>query len=76
MSLADLAARRGVRVAEVLERQPRWVQDFTDLDFEWRQLFSEFFGTFLLVLVGAGGAVLQQASGGQIGQARRSPRPA
>jgi aquaporin Z len=36
---------------------------------EARRLFSEFLGTFLLVAVGAGGAVVDAASGGQIGRA-------
>jgi aquaporin Z len=43
--------------------------DFDDPRLEWRRLFSEFVGTFLLVLVGAGGAVVDAASGGQIGRA-------
>jgi len=46
-----------------------WSRDFDDPRLEWRRLFSEFFGTFLLVLVGAGGAVVDAASGGQIGRA-------
>jgi aquaporin Z len=29
--------------------------DFTDDRYEWRRLFSELFGTFLLVLAAAGG---------------------
>ena len=33
---------------------------------EWRRLFSELLGTFLLVLAGAGGAVVGAASGGAI----------
>jgi aquaporin Z len=35
--------------------------DFKDPDQEWRRLFSEFFGTFLLVLVAAGGGMMGQA---------------
>ncbi len=46
-----------------------WSKDFDDARVEWRRLFSEFLGTFLLVLVGAGGAVVDAASGGQIGRA-------
>jgi aquaporin Z len=46
-----------------------WSHDFDDARVEARRLFSEFFGTFLLVLVGAGGAVVDAASGGQIGRA-------
>ena len=46
-----------------------WSSHFDDALVEWRRLFSEFLGTFLLVLVGAGGAVVDAASGGQIGRA-------
>lgn len=45
---------------------------FDDPRLEWRRLFSEFLGTFLLVLVGAGGGVVDAASGGQIGRAAAS----
>ena len=66
--MQHLSNERGVRVAELLEREPRWAGDFTDLRFEWRRLFSELFGTFLLVTVGAGGAVLDQLTHGGIGR--------
>jgi aquaporin Z len=35
--------------------------DFQNPDQEWRRLFSEFYGTFLLVLVAAGGGMMSQA---------------
>ena len=35
--------------------------DFEDPAQEWRRLFSEFYGTFLLVLVAAGGGMMGQA---------------
>ena len=35
--------------------------DFQDPSQEWRRLFSEFYGTFLLVLVAAGGGMMGQA---------------
>jgi aquaporin Z len=41
-------------------------RDFDDASLEWRRLFSELLGTFLLVLVGAGGAVVDAASHGAI----------
>lgn len=63
-----LRHRHGVHIAELLERQPEWARDFTNLDREWRRLFSELFGTFLLVLVAAGAVVLD-ARTGQIGRA-------
>src|SRR4051812_23631357 len=56
-------------VASVLALESPWSHDFDDVRLEWRRLFSEFLGTFLLVLVGAGGAVVDAASGGQIGRA-------
>src|SRR6476620_5828686 len=37
------------------------MEDFQDPKQEWRRLFSEFFGTFLLVLVAAGGGMMGQA---------------
>ena len=36
-------------------------EDFHDASREWRRLFSELFGTFLLVLVAAGGGMMAQA---------------
>ena len=38
----------------------------TSLGLEWRRLFAEVFGTFLLVLAGAGGAVVGAVSHGEI----------
>ncbi len=37
--------------------------DFLDPAFEWRRIFSEIWGTFLLVMVAAGGAVVAAKSG-------------
>jgi aquaporin Z len=37
------------------------IEDFQDPKQEWRRLFSEAFGTFLLVLVAAGGGMMSQA---------------
>jgi aquaporin Z len=62
------AAHRGTRVDLLLEREPVWSRDFTDLRFEWRRLFSELFGTFLLVTVGVGGGVLESITHGGIGR--------
>lgn len=41
-------------------------RDFDDPSLEWRRLFSELLGTFMLVLVGAGGAVVNAQSHGAI----------
>jgi len=45
-----------------------WELLFDDPSREWRRLFSEFFGTFLLVLAGAGGGVVNAVSHGAIGR--------
>jgi aquaporin Z len=49
--------------------------DFDDPRHEWRRLFSELFGTFLLVLVGAGGAVVNAQSQGAISRAAAVTAP-
>ncbi len=38
--------------------------DFSDDAYEWRRLFAELFGTFLLVLVAAGGPIVNARFGG------------
>ena len=48
----------------MIERQ--LVPDFLDDSLEWRRLFSEIWGTFLLVLVAAGGGVVGAMSHGQV----------
>jgi len=45
-------------VAEVLERDLLGVAEFEDPKYEYRRLFGELWGTFLLVLVAAGGGVV------------------
>lgn len=57
------------------EGEPVWARDFDDLRYEWRRLFSEVFGTFLLVFVGAGGAVLDERTHGGIGRAAAVTAP-
>jgi aquaporin Z len=41
-------------------------QDFLDASREWRRLFAELWGTFLLVVVAAGATVVDAQSGGKI----------
>jgi aquaporin Z len=48
---------------------------FDDPRQEWRRLFSELFGTFLLVLVGAGGAVVNASSHGAISRSTAVAAP-
>ncbi len=51
-------------------------QDFDDPALEWRRLFSELLGTFMLVLVGAGGAVVNAQSEGAISRTAAVVSPA
>jgi len=44
------------------------ISDFKDPRQEWRRLFSELLGTFLLVMVAAGGGMMGQAFPGVIGR--------
>jgi aquaporin Z len=69
-------SRHPPRLAELLDREPSWARDFTDLHYEWRRLFSEMFGTFLLVVAAAGAAVVQARSAGQIGRVAEVTAPA
>jgi aquaporin Z len=55
---------------------PAWTRDFTDLTYEKRRLFSETFGTFLLVVAAAGGPVIENRSVGQIGRVAEVTAPA
>jgi len=52
-------------------QQQRMIQrqsalDFFDPSLEWRRVFAETWGTFLLVLVAAGGEVVAAVSGGRV----------
>jgi len=63
----DTEAQARVRVqlpsffAEKEEHFLKSLADFQDSNQEWRRLFSELFGTFLLVMVAAGGGMMGQA---------------
>jgi len=52
------------------------MRTFDDPSLEWRRLFSELLGTFLLVLVGAGGGVVNAQSHGAIGRGAAVTAPA
>jgi aquaporin Z len=43
-----------------------WQFDFANARYEWRRLFAEIFGTFLLVLVAAGGPMVNARFGGHV----------
>jgi aquaporin Z len=68
--------RHGVTGTWLLDREPIWARDFTNLDYEWRRLFSELFGTFLLVMAAAGAVVVDERSHGQVGRAAAVTAPA
>jgi aquaporin Z len=55
----EATKRRLVDAFETNVMQP--IEDFQNPKQEWRRLFSELFGTFLLVLVAAGGGMMSQA---------------
>jgi hypothetical protein len=72
---ATVRGRHGAPTENILEREPVWARDFNNLDYEWRRLFSELFGTFLLVLAGAGASVVDTKSHGQVGRAAAVTAP-
>jgi aquaporin Z len=43
---------------------PPWVRDFSNIAYEWRRLTAEIVGTFLLVMAGAGGGVVNALTHG------------
>jgi aquaporin Z len=70
---AKVEARQAWRALLALESPA--TLDFDDPGLEWRRLFSEIFGTFLLVLAGAGAVVVDAVSGG-IGRSAAVVAPA
>lgn len=62
------AAAQATRPAALFGVQPRWGRDFDDLSHEWRRLFAEVLGTFMLVLAAAGGPVVASFSHGLVSQ--------
>lgn len=72
----DVVRRRHPRhLRPLFDDEPVWARDFEDLSYEWRRLFSEFMGTFLLVVVGAGGGVVAQLTHDGIGRAAAVTAP-
>jgi len=65
----DARGRSAVRSSELLALEYPATADFDNVSLEGRRLFSELFGTFLLVLVGAGGAVVAATSHGAVSRA-------
>jgi aquaporin Z len=65
---ADVAQRK--RIA-----QGQLSTDFLDHTLEWRRIFAETWGTFLLVVVAAGGEVVAARSGGAVTPGMRAVAP-
>jgi aquaporin Z len=55
--------------------KPPWVSLFEDPSREWRRLFAELLGTFLLVLAGAGAVVVNAVSHGAVGRGAEVSAP-
>ncbi|MGO9197856.1 MAG: MIP/aquaporin family protein [Acidimicrobiales bacterium] len=55
---------------------PPWIHNFDDLSHEWRRWFSEVLGTFMLVLVAAGGGVVSASVSGGLSHAALVVAPA
>lgn len=56
--------------------EPRWIGEFADASKWWRRLSCEVLGTFLLVMVGCGGGVVNAVSKGAIGRPEAVVAPA
>jgi len=64
------------RLQHLISLEPSTDGNFDDPRLEWRRLFSELLGTFLLVTVGAGGGVVGAASSGAISRTAAVTAPA
>ena len=65
---ADLAQRQRIARRQLST-------DFPDHAREWRRIFAEIWGTFLLVVVAAGGEVVASRSGGAVTPGMRAVAP-
>lgn len=69
MSGLDAEPRGSGRVHPELSTFERTsIREFNDMRLEWRRLFSELFGTYLLVTVAAGAGVVDTAAAGSVGR--------
>jgi aquaporin Z len=59
-------APQPLSLREPVGLQTEWTRNFHDLSYEWRRLFAEVLGTFMLVLVAAGAPVVDARSHGQV----------
>jgi aquaporin Z len=64
MELTEKGRPHTAQQHRMVQRQPEL--DFFDSSLEWRRVFAETWGTFLLVLVAAGGGVVGALSGGRV----------
>lgn len=65
-----------VELPHLVEPEPSWIAVFRDGSQEWRRLFAELLGTFLLVVVAAGGGVVSALSQGAVGRDAEVVAPA
>jgi aquaporin Z len=68
--ISRLLSSAGVR------RPDSWEQDFGNLAYEWRRILAEFFGTFFLVLVAAGGGMVAAVYGSTVSRSAQVVAPA
>jgi aquaporin Z len=62
-------------VQSAQQRLALMMRDFADPSQEWRRLFAELFGTFLLVMVAAGGEMMSRAFPGSISRSAEVVAP-
>ena len=70
-AMSSVPDELGLQPPSILARgphssEPQWVLNPHERRDEWRRLFSEFFGTFLLVIAAAGAPVVDAVSHGQV----------
>jgi aquaporin Z len=70
-----MSSQKGSSVLSPLTSLEFTRRNFDNPALEWRRLFSEILGTFLLVLVGAGGAVVNAVSNNAISRAAAVTAP-
>jgi aquaporin Z len=73
--VAQFDHRRESAVSSVDLENARRVATFRDSKQEWRRLFSELFGTFLLVVAAAGGGVVAALSHGAVSRSAEVAAP-
>ena len=59
-----------------MNTEEQWIREFRHASVIWRRLFSELFGTFLLVLAGAGTSVVAAATHRDMGRGAEVTAPA